>query len=137
MTVGLKPFLVASSREGLDSTELGSDSLPCVTGQPHGRVVADLLRCAGRLDAVPAVVILDVAFDPAGLEIVRGARQHPMLRRTPFAALATSADQPLVERMYDAGVNSVVPRPETAAELRELLERITEYWLEANYVSGD
>ena len=137
MSVGLKAFLVASSREGLDSTGLGSEAMPAVSGSPHAHTVSRLLQCLDQLDVVPAVVILDVPFDPAGLDIVRTIREHPVLRRTPLAALAANADQPLITRMYDAGVNSVIPRPGEVEELREVLDRVIDYWLNANYVSVD
>jgi len=136
MTNGLKSFLVASSRDGVDSTELGSHELPCVNGSPHARVVADVLSCAEQLDAVPAVVILDVVFDPAAVDIVRAARKDPKLKRTPFVALAADGDKPMVARLYDAGVNSIVPRPDTRDDLRALLDKVRGYWVGANHI-GD
>jgi DNA-binding NarL/FixJ family response regulator len=137
MSIGLKSFLVASSRGGLNSTELGNEDLPCITGTPHTRVITELLHCSDQLDAVPAVVILDVAFDPAARDIVTAARGNPRLKRTPFAALAMDADQAHVAELYDAGVNSVVPRPGDMDGLRAVIEQVRGYWLGANHVIGD
>lgn len=135
MLVGAKPFLIASSRDGLDSTVLGSEMLPSVSGAPPARAVEGLLRCMDQLGAVAGVVILDVATDAGAVEIAAAMRSDDRLRRTPLVALATEGDQDRVGELYDAGVNSVVPRPRNERELRELIERVRAYWLDANYMA--
>ncbi|HET7224470.1 MAG TPA: hypothetical protein VFK69_02055 [Candidatus Eisenbacteria bacterium] len=119
----------------MDSTVLGSEMLPSVSGAPPARAVEGLLRCMDQLDVVPAVVILDVATDAGAAEIAAALRSDDRLRRTPLVALATDRDQDRVGELYDAGVNSVVPRPGNERELRELIERVRAYWLEANYTA--
>jgi PleD family two-component response regulator len=136
MSAGARPFLISSSRDGLDSTVLGSDGLPAVSGAPSARVVERLLRCMDQLDTVPGVVILDVAADAGAADIAAALRANDRLRRTPLVALATERDQERVGELYDAGVNSVVPRPRSERELRELIGRVRAYWLEANHIAG-
>ncbi len=100
-----------------------------------GRAAIDFLDDAHRRDdwRPPRLVLLDLNLPRvSGLEVLRWARQHPLLRRLPIVVL-TSSDEPSdIAEAYDLGANSYVVKPRRVADLDDVVRRFREYWLELN-----
>jgi two-component system response regulator len=79
---------------------------------------------------LPSLVLVSLDLpDGAGLEAVRVAKAaRPCI---PVVALAQRADAELVTAAYEAGANTVLPRPVTFLALVRLMKVFTAYWLEA------
>ena len=54
-----------------------------------------------------------------------------MLFRSPVVVLVRAPDQRLVAAAYDAGANTVIPKPVTFLALVKLMKVFTAYWLDA------
>jgi two-component system, chemotaxis family, chemotaxis protein CheY len=59
-----------------------------------------------------------------GLELLRAIRAHPPIRQTAFIMLTGRADQELVKRAAQFGVNNYLVKPFTAAGLRGKIEQV-------------
>ena len=59
-----------------------------------------------------------------GLELLRAIRAHPPLRQTAFIMLTGRADQDLVKRAAQFGVNNYLVKPFTAAVLKGKIEQV-------------
>jgi len=59
-----------------------------------------------------------------GLGLLRAIRSHPPIRTTPFVMLTGRADQELVARAVQFGVNNYLVKPFTVATLKEKLEAV-------------
>ena len=59
-----------------------------------------------------------------GLELLRAIRAHPPIRQTAFIMLTGRADQELVKRAAQFGVNNYMVKPFTAATLKGKIEQV-------------
>ena len=79
---------------------------------------------------LPSLVIVDLDLpDDGGLTAIRAAKAARA--RIPVVALVRRADAATVAAAYDAGANTVLPRPVTFLALVRLMKVFTAYWLEA------
>jgi two-component system response regulator len=76
---------------------------------------------------LPSLIIVDL--DHGGLAAVRAAKAARA--RIPVVALVKRPDEERVTAAYDAGANTVLPRPVTFLALVRLMKVFTAYWLEA------
>ena len=109
---------------------------PTVLRAVPGPVELDdyLRRRGSHADAVaaplPSLVLVDLDLPGAGgLAAIRTAKAARM--RIPVVAFAKRADAATVAAAYDAGANTVLPRPVTFLALVRLMKVFTAYWLEA------
>lgn len=80
----------------------------------------------------PSLVLVDLdREDPEPFAVVERVKGDPEYRRIPVVALAGAADAALAAGAYDAGVNTVLPKPVTFLALVRLVKVLTSYWLEA------
>ena len=80
---------------------------------------------------MPQLLLLDLkGCDGDPLELVRCMRGDPRTRRIPIVAFGTP--QELIEACYEAGVNSVVHRPEDRDDFADTLKATISYWTRFN-----
>lgn len=80
----------------------------------------------------PALIVLDRDLPERGaLDAVRAIRSNDAYRRTPVVVLARYLVPEQTAELYDAGVNTVIPKPVTFLALVKLMKVFTAYWLEA------
>jgi CheY-like chemotaxis protein len=99
--------------------------------------LADYLHLRGdhgdeRTSPPPALILVD--FDLPGnedLEAVRAIKSNSDLRRIPVIVLVRAPDPAETAKAYDAGANTVIPKPVTFLALVKLMKTFTAYWLEA------
>jgi CheY-like chemotaxis protein len=86
----------------------------------------------------PSLVVVDLDRDQPFAAIDR-LKRDGRLRRVPVIALTgdREPDPALVARAYEAGVNTVLPKPVTFLALVRLVKLVTAYWLEAAILPGD
>jgi CheY-like chemotaxis protein len=77
----------------------------------------------------PAVILLELDLpDRDGLDVVRAIRSTK--GSLPVVALTRRADPVTVAAAYEAGVNTLLPKPVTFLALVKLAKAFTAYWLE-------
>jgi CheY-like chemotaxis protein len=76
---------------------------------------------------LPSLIIVDL--DHAGLAAIHTAKEARA--RIPVVAVVKRPDAENVAAAYDAGANTVIPRPVTFLALVRLMKVFTAYWLEA------
>lgn len=83
---------------------------------------------------VPALLLLDIKLPRrSGFEVLEWLRRHDSaLRRLPVVILTSSRHSADVNRAYDLGANSYLAKPETPAQLDELVANFQTYWLSLN-----
>ena len=64
-------------------------------------------------------------------DAVRAIKCNSGLRRVPVVVIARRPEPDQVEAAYDAGANTVIPKPVTFLALVKLMKVFTAYWLEA------
>lgn len=81
---------------------------------------------------VPTLILVDLDV-PNGdaVDAIASIKQTAATRRIPVIALTRSQDDEQVARAYDAGANTVLPRPVTFLALVRLMKVFSAYWLEA------
>jgi CheY-like chemotaxis protein len=85
-----------------------------------------------RTSPPPALVIVDIELPGnADLDAVRSIKSNADLRRIPVVVLVRAPHQHQVVAAYDAGANTVIPKPVTFLALVKLMKTFTAYWLEA------
>ena len=110
--------------------------VPCeVTAVADAAGLEDLLPDGGDRSA-PTLVVVDLDAGESALAIVERIKGDPALRRVPVVALSRAAEPAWVARAYDAGVNTVLPRPVTFLALVRLVKVLVAYWLEVAALPG-
>jgi chemotaxis family two-component system response regulator Rcp1 len=85
----------------------------------------------GRTSPPPALIIVD--HDLPGneqLDAVRSIKSNTQLRHVPVVVLARAPDPDQVAAAYEAGANTVIPKPVTFLALVKLMKVFTAYWLD-------
>jgi CheY-like chemotaxis protein len=116
--------------------EMLRDALLEGTGAFELEAVTGAEELDGRLreDGAPNLVVVDLDRDDAHpFASIARLKGDAGLRRIPVIALtgAREPDPALAARAYDAGVNTVLPKPVTFLALVRLVKVVTAYWLEA------
>jgi CheY-like chemotaxis protein len=97
--------------------------------------LADYLHLrGGHTDPVtapaPCLVVVDLDLpDGGGVAAIEAAKAAS--GRVPVVALTRRADADAITAAYDAGANTVLPRPVTFLALVRLMKVFTAYWLDA------
>jgi CheY-like chemotaxis protein len=140
--VRLVPTLLLADA-GPDACAMLRDALLEGTGPVDLRTVAS----AGELDDYqhqqgdhedartsppPALVLIDLDL-PGNeeLEAVRSIKSNTRLGHIPVVVLARAPEPAQVAAAYDAGANTVIPKPVTFLALVKLIKVFTAYWLDA------
>ena len=99
-----------------------------------GEEMLDYLHRRGEYADDPSPALLLIDSDPpgaAGAGAVRAVKDDPRLRHIPLVALTARSDPAAIRAAYDAGANTVLPKPVTFLALVKLMKVFTAYWLEA------
>jgi two-component system response regulator len=92
---------------------------------------------AGRTDALPALVLLDLNMPKvSGLEVLRSIRSDPRTKYLPVVVLTTSTEERDIVNTYDLGANSFVRKPVAFDEFLEAVRLLGMYWLLVNRPTG-
>jgi two-component system response regulator len=99
------------------------------------RAASDTAEMAAWLeeaDAPPSLVLVDLDLpDDEAIDAIRRLKSDPERRRVPVIALTRRSDPRTIVAAYDAGANTVLPRPVTFLALVRLMKVFTAYWFEA------
>lgn len=81
--------------------------------------------------ALPAVILLDINMPRLnGFEVQRTLQEHPDLRRIPVLFLTTSKLERDINTAYDLGANAFLTKPSRLTEMRVIVQRIHQFWLD-------
>ena len=125
-----------------DAREMVRDALLEGTGPCDLRTVATVRELEEYLDAPqedvatppPCLILIDLELPDTrtgGIDAVRAIKSDPALRRVPVVVLARRPEPDQIAAAYDAGANTVIPKPVTFLALVKLMKVFTAYWLEA------
>lgn len=104
----------------VDAVHDGDEALDFVYGRG---------RFAGR--PRPHLVILDLKMPKVdGLEVLARLKSDRELRTIPIVVLSASERSEDVEAAYRYGTNSYVPKRRGLLELREVVDQMSDYWIE-------
>jgi CheY-like chemotaxis protein len=120
-----------------DARSMMRDAMLEGTGPCDLRTVASVHELEEYIEAdsdvttpPPALIAIDAEL-PGALDAVRAIKCNPDLRRIPVVVLARHPEPEDVHAAYDAGANTVIPKPVTFLALVKLIKVFTAYWLEA------
>jgi two-component system, response regulator len=78
----------------------------------------------------PALILLDLNMPrKGGREVLEEIRNHPDLSAIPLVVLTTSDAEEDVVFCYETGANSYITKPGSFNTLRDVLGKISDYWL--------
>ncbi len=90
------------------------------------------LRDPNPANPKPAVVLVDLGLpDEDGVCAVARIKRDADLRHIPVVVIASGLDATATAAAYEAGANTVIPKPATFIELVRLIKVLTAYWLDA------
>lgn len=134
-TTPLAPTVLLADADA-DAQAMMRDALLEGTGPCQLRTVGSAeelesyLRDPNPANPKPALVLIDLHED--GLEALTRIKRDADLRHIPVVVLASAAnDDTATAAAYEAGANTVIPKPATFIELVRLVKVLTAYWLEA------
>ncbi|OHB79089.1 MAG: hypothetical protein A2V98_03995 [Planctomycetes bacterium RBG_16_64_12] len=82
-------------------------------------------------EQLPDVILLDINMPKKdGFEVLAELKSDPVLRRVPVVVFTTSDSQEDVDRAYAQGANTFIAKPVTLGDLKRVLDRIADYWVE-------
>lgn len=82
---------------------------------------------------LPSLIVLDLKLaSQNGLTLLRRIRQDSRFAHVPVVMLTTSEDPHDMHDCYKAGANGYVVKPDTIAELVDLVGDLCRYWLAWN-----
>jgi CheY-like chemotaxis protein len=85
-----------------------------------------------RTSPPPALILVDAELPGnEDLDAVRSIKSNAGLRRIPVVVLTRASDPAITAAAYDAGANTVIPKPVTFLALVKLMKVFTAYWLDA------
>ena len=98
-----------------------------------GRELKAYLRDPNPANPKPALVLVDLDLpDDDAIEALTRIKRDTDLRHIPVVVLASARnDATATAAAYEAGANTVIPKPATFIELVRLMKVLTAYWLEA------
>jgi CheY-like chemotaxis protein len=119
----------------VDSCAQIRDALLEGVGPAELRAVATVRELHRCLDAGPRPHLLLIDLDlpdttTGALDAVRAIKCNAGLRRIPVVVLARNPEPAQVAAAYDAGANTLIPKPVTFLALVKLMKVLTAYWLE-------
>ena len=132
----LVPTLLLADADA-DARDMFRDALLEGTGPCDLRTVATAWELEQYLGAdevtspPPSLILIDIDLPAGALDAVRAIKGDPNLRRIPVVVLARHPEPGQVDAAYDAGANTVIPKPVTFLALVKLIKVFTAYWVEA------
>jgi CheY-like chemotaxis protein len=135
------PTVLLADADG-DASAMLRDALLEGTGPCDLRTVATVRELGEYLEAdrdepstpPPSLILIDLDLPDTttgALDAVRAIKCNPSLRRIPVVVLARHPEPEDIQAAYDAGANTLIPKPVTFLALVKLIKVFTAYWLEA------
>lgn len=85
----------------------------------------------------PQLILLDVNLPKlSGIEVLRRLRADDRTRLLPVVMLSSSLQESDVVESYAGGANSYLQKPIGTSAFREMMQRVSVYWLELNVPPG-
>jgi chemotaxis family two-component system response regulator Rcp1 len=79
---------------------------------------------------LPDLILLDINMPKKnGFEVLTELKSDPVLRRMPVVVFSTSDFQEDIDRAYDKGASTFITKPVTLGDLKQVLDRIADYWV--------
>jgi CheY-like chemotaxis protein len=139
----MKPKQILLVDDSIRDTELALDALQQyhvaneVKTLRDGAEALDYLyrrgEFAGRTDADPAVVLLDLKMPRVnGLEVLRQLKADPRLKAIPVVMMTSSREEQDLVASYQLGVNAYVVKPLSFHEFIEAIKVIGAFWMVLN-----
>ncbi len=89
----------------------------------------------GRLDAQPALVLLDLKLPKVdGLEVLRQIKGDPDLKTIPVVMMTSSREERDLVDSYALGVNAYVVKPVKFSDFIEAVKQVGAFWAVVNEV---
>ena len=86
-----------------------------------------------REHPLPDLLLLDLKMPRLnGFDVLTWLRKQPGLKRLPVVIFSSSTQYEDVNRAYDLGANSYLPKKAGSPELLKLVEQIDGYWCKLN-----
>jgi CheY-like chemotaxis protein len=84
----------------------------------------------GMTGRLPDLILLDINMPKKnGFEVLTELKSDPVLRRMPVVVFSTSDFQEDIDRAYDKGASTFITKPVTLGDLKQVLDRIADYWV--------
>jgi CheY-like chemotaxis protein len=135
--VHLVPTVLLADADA-DARDMLRDALLEGTGPCDLRTVASVHELHEYLEGdevrTPSLILIDLDLPDGAaqaLDAVRAIKSNTDLRRIPVVVLARHPEPEEIEAAYDAGANTLIPKPVTFLALVKLIKVFTAYWLEA------
>ena len=86
---------------------------------------------------LPHLILLDINMPRKdGFAVLAELKSNPAFSKIPVVMFTSSSSQEDVERAYAEGANSFVTKPETLADLEQVLRGIADYWVKTARLPG-
>jgi CheY-like chemotaxis protein len=139
----MKPKRILLVDDSIRDTELALDALQQyrvaneVMTLRDGAEALDYLyrrgEFAGRTDADPAVILLDLKMPRVnGLEVLRQLKADPQLKSIPVVMMTSSREDKDLVDSYQLGVNAYVVKPLSFHEFIEAIKVLGAFWMVLN-----
>ena len=90
----------------------------------------EAISLLGREEIIPSLIVLEIDLPSAdGYALLRFVRQHSELHTVPVVILTGILSLENLDPAWTLGANAVILKPESAAELRDLVKSLCELWL--------
>jgi two-component system, chemotaxis family, chemotaxis protein CheY len=103
----IRGYLRRLGFESIDEAESGSQALTLLAGRPYNLVISDFNMDGGT-----------------GLDLLKGMRAHPILKRVPVIMVTGNAEKETVTSVVQAGVNGYVVKPVSLEALKARIVKI-------------
>ncbi len=133
----LKPiWLVEDSADDIELTLAALESIHLanrVIVMHDGGEVIDLLQNPSGIDALPAVIFLDIKMPKvSGIEVLRSIKGDPRLKTLPVVMLTSSRQGPDLAECYSLGANAYVVKPVESSAFFEAVTTVGKFWAVVN-----
>ena len=80
-----------------------------------------------------SLILMDLTIPRmSGLDLISEFKAHQQLRNVPIVILSGSENPQAIDSAYKSGACGYVIKPNTAADMRGVLKKTLDYWLDAN-----
>lgn len=120
-----RAFAKSGISVGLRFVQDGQEALDYLRGAPP---FADR-----AVHPLPQLLLLDLKMPRInGFEVLDWLKNQPGLKRLLTIVFSSSAEVTDINRAYDLGANSYLVKPHANEQLMEMVQRVEQYWLQAN-----
>ena len=127
------PRDVELTLQGLRSSYLANDVMVVNDGEEAMDFLLRRGRYADRIEAMPALVLLDLKMPKmSGLDVLREMRAMPELASIPVVMMTSSREESDVATAYQLGCNAFVVKPVSFKDFIETVKTLGLFWAVLN-----